>query len=59
MNFALMIYTVVAMSGSNASLVQARDWRYLATFYNQERCVEAAKVMGISSERYRCVGIAR
>lgn len=55
MNFTLMIYTVVAMSGQNASLVQARDWRYLATFYNQSSCVEAAKVMGISSERYRCV----
>ena len=58
MNFALMIYTVVAMSGSNASLVQARDWRYLSSFYTQERCVEAAKVMGISSERYRCVPTA-
>ena len=53
-----MIYTVVAMSGQNASLVQARDWRYLASFYTQERCVEAAKVMGISSERYRCVPAA-
>ena len=55
MNFALMIYTVVAMSGQNASLTQARDWRYLTTFYTQSSCVEAAKVMGISSERYRCV----
>jgi len=55
MNFALMIYTVVAMSGSNASLVQARDWRYLTTFTSQERCVDAAKTMGISSERFRCV----
>jgi hypothetical protein len=58
MNFALMIYTVVAMSGSNASLVQAHDWRHLASFYTQERCVEAAKAMGISSERYRCVPVA-
>lgn len=55
MNYALMIYTVVAMTGQNASLVQARDWRYLTTFTSQERCVEAAKIMGISSERYRCV----
>ena len=51
-----MIYTVVAMSGQNASLTQAHDWRYLTTFTSQERCVEAAKIMGISSERYRCVG---
>jgi len=58
MNYALMIYTVVAMSGQNASLVQARDWRYLASFYTQERCVEAAKIMGISNERYRCVAAA-
>jgi hypothetical protein len=50
-----MIYTVVAMSGSNASLVQAHDWRYLATFYSVEGCKDAAKMMGISSERYRCV----
>ena len=55
MNYALLIYTVVAMTGQNASLVQARDWRYLTTFPSQERCVEAAKVMGISTERYRCV----
>ena len=55
MNFALMIYTVVAMSGSNASLVQAHDWRYLTTFYSVEGCKDAAKIMGISSERYRCV----
>jgi len=55
MNYALMIYTVVAMSGSNASLVQAHDWRYLATFYSSEQCKDAAKTMGISSERYRCV----
>jgi hypothetical protein len=58
MNYALIIYTVVAMSGQNASLVQAHDWRYLASFYTQERCVEAAKVMGISNERYRCVAAA-
>jgi hypothetical protein len=58
MNYALMIYTVVAMSGQNASLVKAHDWRYLATFYTQERCVDAANMMGISSERYRCVAVA-
>lgn len=55
MSYALMIYTIVAMSGQNSSLTQARDWRYTATFISQDRCVEAAKVMGISSERYRCV----
>ena len=55
MNFALMIYTVVAMSGSNSSLTQAHDWRYLTTFYTLEGCQSAAKVMGISTERYRCV----
>lgn len=58
MNYALIIYTVVAMSGQNASLVQAHDWRYLTSFYTLERCVEAAKVMGISNERYRCVPAA-
>ena len=55
MNFALMIYTVVAMSGSNSDLAQARDWRYLTTHYTLENCQAAAKSMGIASERYRCV----
>ena len=55
MNFALMIYTVVAMSGQNASLVQAHDWRYLTTHYTLERCKDAAKTMGISTESFRCV----
>jgi hypothetical protein len=59
MNYALMIYTVVAMTGQNSfSMVQAHDWRYLASFYTQERCIDAAKIMGISSERYRCVAVA-
>ena len=55
MNFALMIYTVVAMSGSNSSLTQAHDWRYITTLTIKERSVEAAKIMGISTERFRCV----
>ena len=55
MNFALMIFTVVAMSGQNASLVQAHDWRYLTTHHTLESCREAAKIMGISTERFRCV----
>jgi len=50
-----MIYTVVAMSGQNASLVQAHDWRPLTTHYTLESCLNAAKIMGISSERFRCV----
>ena len=57
MNFALMIYTVVAMSGQNASLVHAHDWRYLTTHHSLEQCVTAAKSMGITSERYRCVAV--
>lgn len=55
MNFALVIYTVVAMSGQNASLVQAHDWRPIATFSTVELCNDAAHLMGISNERYRCV----
>lgn len=58
MNFALVIYTVVAMSGSNASLVQARDWRSITTFSNVDLCHDAAHSMGISAERYRCVRLA-
>jgi hypothetical protein len=55
MNFALVIYTVVAMSGKNADLVQARDWRPVASFSNAELCNNAAHSMGISSDRYRCI----
>jgi hypothetical protein len=50
-----MIYTVVAMSGQNANLTPAHDWRYLTTHHSLESCKDAAKTMGISSERYRCV----
>jgi hypothetical protein len=57
MNYALMIYTVVAMSGQNASLVHAHDWRYLTTHHSVEQCQSAAKSMGITTERYRCVGV--
>ena len=55
MNFALIIYTVVAMAGSSANPATARDWRYLTTFYSAEQCQAAAKSMGITPERYRCV----
>ena len=59
MNFALVIYTVVAMSGKNADLVQARDWRPIASFSTVELCNDAAHLMGISSERYRCVRLTK
>ena len=59
MNFALVIYTVVAMSGKNADLVQARDWRHVANFTTVELCNDAAHLMGISSERYRCVRLTK
>lgn len=55
MNFALVIFTVVAVSGQNASLVQARDWRPIASFSTVELCNAGAREMGVSSERYRCV----
>jgi len=56
MNYALIIYTVVAMTGQNSfSMVQAHDWRYLTTHYSLEQCQSAAKSMGITAERYRCV----
>jgi hypothetical protein len=57
MNYALILYTVVAMSGHNSTLTKAYDWRYLTTFANHERCIDAANLMGISSERYRCVAV--
>ena len=59
MNFALVIYTVVAMSGKAADLVQARDWRPVGSFSTVELCKDAARDMGISSERYRCVRLSK
>lgn len=59
MNFALVIFTVVAMSGQNASLVQAHDWRSVANFSTVELCNDAAHLMGISNERYRCVRLSK
>jgi hypothetical protein len=56
MYYTLMIYTVVAMAGQNSfSMVQAHDWRQLTTHYTLENCVNAAKTMGISAERFRCI----
>lgn len=55
MNYALIIYTVVAMSGQNSSLSQAHDWRYITSFKTVKLCHDAVHEMGISAERYRCV----
>ena len=56
MNFALIIYTVVAMSGSNASLVQAHDWRPIVEIAGDyEKCERTARELNISKERYRCI----
>ncbi len=62
MTYILMIYTIVAL-GPNPT--QASDWRPLGEFHLEEgrmnkktaleMCEEAARQLGINSNRYRCV----
>jgi hypothetical protein len=56
MTHILLIWTVVAMSGSNASLVQAHDWRPIVEIAGDyEKCERTARELNISKERYRCI----
>ena len=64
MMYALMIWTVVAMSGQPARHVVERDWRLLAEFHyldstasTQKKCEDAARQLGLDSNRYRCIKI--
>lgn len=61
MTYILMIYTIVAL-GPNPT--QASDWRPLGEFHMidqgrtktaLEMCEDAARQLGIKSDRYRCV----
>jgi hypothetical protein len=65
MTYILMLYTVVAL-GNNP--MQANDWRPIGEFQAemgktgpqlgktaQEMCEQAARELGLKSNRYRCV----
>ena len=63
MTYILMLYTVVAL-GNNPT--QANDWRPIGEFHSElelidnmksakEKCEEAARQLGLTPNRYRCV----
>lgn len=52
MIYTLMIWTLVA--GTNPKS-PSHDWRHLGGFQSLSLCQDAAKVLGINKNRYRCV----
>jgi hypothetical protein len=61
MTYILVIWTVIAMNG----VYTKSDWRPIGEFHHEdnrignktpkEMCEDAAKVLGIKPENYRCV----
>lgn len=57
MTYALVIWTVIAMSGSNAgNPAVSHDWRLLTEHRSLEKCEQAAKQLGYTKD-YKCVAI--
>lgn len=57
MVYALVIWTVVAMSGANAgNPAVSYDWRLLTEHRTLEKCEQAAKQLGYTKD-YKCVSI--
>ena len=66
MIYILMIWTVVGYTGISHMQATTRvDWRPLGEFHNedgriglrtaQQMCEEAARQLGLTSEKYRCI----
>jgi hypothetical protein len=65
MTYILMIWTVVAMAGDRHVQEKAYEWRPIGEFHMEEgrmnkktaleMCEEAARQLGLKSDRYRCV----
>ena len=64
MIYVLMLWTAVAANGdSNLTGNINRDWRPMAEFHETQggsadairKCEEAARQLGLKSDRYRCV----
>lgn len=62
--YALIIWTVVAMSGQPQRHSVERDWRQLAEFHDHNRditatardkCEAAAAQLGLDAKSYRCI----
>jgi hypothetical protein len=52
MIYTLMIWTAVVGVNPSKSVY---DWRHLGGFQSLSLCQDAAKVLGINKNRYRCV----
>jgi hypothetical protein len=52
MIYTLMIWTAVVGVNPSKSVY---DWRHLGGFQSLSLCHDAAKVLGINKNRYRCV----
>jgi hypothetical protein len=61
MIYVLMLWTTVAMAGDRHVQQKAYDWRPMAEFHDFSagtglaKCEEAARQLGLKSDRYRCV----
>jgi hypothetical protein len=61
MTYVLMLWTAVAMAGDRHVQQKAYDWRPMAEFHEtitasaNSKCEEAARQLGLKSDRYRCI----
>lgn len=61
MTYILMVWTVIAMAGDRHVQQKAYDWRPIGEFHDfsagsgQSKCEEAARQLGLKSDKYRCV----
>lgn len=56
MSYILVIFTIVAGSGTSSGNSWRKDWRYLGEFKNETACIHAARQIGMrGSDRFRCL----
>ena len=62
MTYVLMMWTAIAMVGTVNVHAKTYDWRPMAEFHDydvrggaQQKCEEAARQLGLKSDRYRCI----
>lgn len=51
----LVIWTLVGFAGTQMSLHEKYDWRPIGEFTSPISCQNAAKQLGISVDRFRCL----
>ena len=61
MTYVLMMWTAIAMVGTVNVHAKTYDWRPMAEFHEtftasaNSKCEEAARQLGLKSDRYRCI----